>query len=417
MTIAADTDWELRSTGATTNGGGFYDSNPGTSVDYSQQDAAQLSLSDIATDGAGTGVSSVTGGFTAAMEGNCMYISGSGFTTGWYQITAYTDTNNVTIDRSAGATQTGGTGNVGGAWLLNQTDATLFFGTTNKGTYNTCYWKLATYSGVITAAFQVAATYHRWEGYQTTRGDYPQLTNRPYLNFGNTAGAAQWTGAYGRVYNMMFNSDYTGSSAITFSGSGIFHVHRNTKVTRTGYNTYAMQWGYDWGQAFACEFVSSSGTALQYYDEGFKMSFCYIHDSIGGVARFSSGAKGSVFDNCIFDTLTGVAMSMYYANKVMNCTFYNCLTGVLCSSFYSSVTNSIFHSCTTAINTTKDNLSDNNYFYNNTADFVGGVIAGPFDALATDPKLVDPANQDFTLDAGSPCFDTGIKLGTMVGLP
>ena len=95
MAVDSTTIWEIRADGSPTNGGGFADLDPGTSVDYSQQASAQLGVSDAATDGAGTGVSSVTGGFTAAMVGNVMYLSGT--SEGWYQITAYTDTNNVTV--------------------------------------------------------------------------------------------------------------------------------------------------------------------------------------------------------------------------------------------------------------------------------------------------------------------------------
>ena len=106
---------EIRTTGALTNGAIFADLDPGTSVDYSQQNSAELTLTDIATDGAGTGVSSVTGGFTDAMVGNGIYLTGGSVTASWYQITAYIDTNNITIDRSVGLNKTGVTGNIGGA--------------------------------------------------------------------------------------------------------------------------------------------------------------------------------------------------------------------------------------------------------------------------------------------------------------
>ena len=74
MALTGGTQWEIRADGDETNGGGFYDRDPGTSVDYCQQAAAQLSLSDLTTDGAGTGLGSVTGGFTAAMVGNIIRI-------------------------------------------------------------------------------------------------------------------------------------------------------------------------------------------------------------------------------------------------------------------------------------------------------------------------------------------------------
>lgn len=108
MTLAATVVWEIRSDGSATNGGG-YKSNAGT-TDYSQQAAAQLSVSDAACSG-NTTVTSSTGGFTAAMVGNVMYLSSG---PGWYEITARTDTNTVTIDRN-GPNASGMTCNVGGA--------------------------------------------------------------------------------------------------------------------------------------------------------------------------------------------------------------------------------------------------------------------------------------------------------------
>lgn len=109
MAISASTVWEVRTGGSEINGGGY--SSGGT--DYSQQTAAQLSV----TDGAGsstTNLNSVTGGFTSAMVGNVLCISGGTLTTGRYQIVAFVDTNNVTLDRALN-TGSGSTVKVGGA--------------------------------------------------------------------------------------------------------------------------------------------------------------------------------------------------------------------------------------------------------------------------------------------------------------
>ena len=59
---------------------------------------------------------------------------------------------------------------------------------------------------------------------------------------------------------------------------------------------------------------------------------------------------------------------------------------------------------------------DNNIVYNCTTPWTGGIVAGP-NSSTSDPLLADPANQDFTYDATSPAFNTGIKLGAAVGLP
>ena len=63
---------------------------------------AELSLTDCATASAGsTTLTSSTGGFTAAMVGKYYkYFCGTNITAGFYEITGYTDTNTVTIDRA-----------------------------------------------------------------------------------------------------------------------------------------------------------------------------------------------------------------------------------------------------------------------------------------------------------------------------
>jgi hypothetical protein len=133
MAIGATTVWRVRVGGNDQNGAAFDAAIAGAGTDYSQQDAAQLALTDLATPGAAsTTLTSATGGFTAAMIGNGIRIrSGTNFTVGVYFITAYTDTNTVTLDRTPSAAGAGasGAGNVGGAVatlkkILDQATAT-----------------------------------------------------------------------------------------------------------------------------------------------------------------------------------------------------------------------------------------------------------------------------------------------------
>ena len=115
MALPATTVWEIRTDGNAANGGGFSSARAGT--DYSQQAAAQLSLTDLAC-ASNTTLTSATGGFTTAMLGNIVCIaSGTNALAGWYEITAYTNTNTVTIDRTCatGGNMTSGVGKVGGA--------------------------------------------------------------------------------------------------------------------------------------------------------------------------------------------------------------------------------------------------------------------------------------------------------------
>lgn len=120
MTITASAQWWVRTDGDDTNGAG-YDATlaGGSSVNYSDQAAAQLTLTDLATPGAGsTTLTSATGGFTDAMIGNAIRIeSGTNFQAGWYFMTARASSNSCTLDRtpSSGGAGSSGNGKLGGA--------------------------------------------------------------------------------------------------------------------------------------------------------------------------------------------------------------------------------------------------------------------------------------------------------------
>lgn len=120
MAINASMQWWIRQSGNALNGGGFDSAVTNAGTNYADQDAPQLSLTDLATSAANsTTLTSATGGFTSAMIGNVIRIaSGTNFTAGYYVVTAYTDTNTVTLDRtpsSAGAGSSG-VGRLGGAF-------------------------------------------------------------------------------------------------------------------------------------------------------------------------------------------------------------------------------------------------------------------------------------------------------------
>lgn len=418
MTIGVDTAWEIRTTGAGTNGGGFKDLNPGTSIDYSQQDAAQLALTDITSNGAGIGISSTTGGFTAAMHGNCIFITGgTGFTTGWYQITTYTDTNNITIDRSCGVSKTGGTGNVGGAWKFNPTNNGIFFNTTNKSTYNICWIKAGTYTstdlGIISIG--ISPSHHWWKGYNAVRGDTPIGNNRPLLDWNTFSGYMSWSGAHGACWNLRINSAYAGGQNLVYMTS-VFPVLFNCKITRSGFASIAVRMLGDWSRIIQCEVFSTLNNAIQIEKENGLVTFSYIHDSVNGV-MYSGIGSGLAVEHCIIDSCSGKGLQFTFGSRAVNNIIYNCGHGIVTASVYQTYLNNIIHSCGTGINgANQETISDYNCFYNNTTDRSGGVMIGDND-ISSNPFLTDPANADFSLGAGSPCFDTAAKLGVAVGLP
>lgn len=120
MALNAAMTWYNRTGGVEANGGGFDSTISGAGTNYADQDAPQLSITDLAST-ASTTVTSVTGGFTAAMIGNVLRLASA---TGspvadsagsrYLAITGYTDTNTITVDKVSG-TYTLGIAKVGGA--------------------------------------------------------------------------------------------------------------------------------------------------------------------------------------------------------------------------------------------------------------------------------------------------------------
>jgi len=118
MAISAGAIWRGRIGGSNTLCSGVFDPTvSGAGTDYTEQDTAQLALTDLASATPYTTITSATGGFTDAMKGNGIYIaSGTGFTFGRYIITAVTNTNTAIVDRAcATVAASGGVAKVGGA--------------------------------------------------------------------------------------------------------------------------------------------------------------------------------------------------------------------------------------------------------------------------------------------------------------
>jgi hypothetical protein len=414
MAINASTVWEIRTTGAQTNGGGFANLVPGTSVDYSQQNSAQLSRSDIATDGAGTGISSATGGFTTAMWGNCIYITGGGTTAGWYQIVGFTSGNAVTIDRSAGVNKSGATGNVGGAFKYGGTLDSDFTATNNKAAGNKVWVGPGAYTLSESVASGVAGTVAAWitfEGYNVSRGDSPQGDNRPLINCGT---AYSYTiNNYYIYYNLRFNGSFTSLFVMSI---GICYNCRfeNTRVTAgTAANIAAND-----GKFIHCEAVSAAGAAFSGQTGLSSCIDCWAHDSAIGFQWIS--VIESVASNCVTSGIDFSAGGLW-GHVIHGNVIYSCGIGIKSANAsvpsLCVVTNNIITGCTTGASFLTANLF--NFFdyncWNNGANDVVNVTKGPHDITA-DPLLKDQSHGDFTLQANSPCINAGLQLGSIVGL-
>jgi hypothetical protein len=321
MALPATAVIEIRSTATAgnLNGGGFNAARGGT--DYTLQDAAQLTNTD-GTSNASTNFASAGSTFTSVMVGNYLHLTaGTNATVGWYEIVAFVDANNVTLDRvcSTGA-MTNGTFYVGGAISLGGTTDDSFFEIGVGG--NIFYVKGAvtyTLNGTITitAAGGAQAPIHVI-GYNTTRGDDPTGINRPTF----ACGASIFTsGARWCFYNLIFTG--TGTTVFQKGSQGLDVNCKITNLSSTVDRVASKVTGYSHGMS--TEYLSYWGTGVTYATGTIDavLSACYIHDSKKGTLL---GNQFIVLNNCIVADNVVVAVGSDVAGaklwRLINCTLY-----------------------------------------------------------------------------------------------
>jgi hypothetical protein len=407
--ISANAVREVRTTGAQTNSGGFVTGASGT--DYSQQDAAQYALTDVTT--AAADAICLHASAAADMVGNlCYIVSGTNFIVGWYEIISVSVgvsfTLNVACTTAAGAA---GVINIGGAFLIGGTRDDEFTESLVPG--NTVHVKTGTYTLGEALSQQIdgtASNLIKWIGYTAARNDACVGTNRPLIVAGaNTCGF----GGYSDVKNFRFTSEHAGG---VYAGAYSFCTNcksQNTSITagRHAFNGNSSIY-------VSCEGISNNGIAF-YLQAADHVLNCYAHDSVTGIEALSHQTTvfGSIIDTCTTGIQYYVAISKY-RQTVIDCTIYNCGTGISGgANYWGLFLNNIITACTIGASWTA--ITPNNYWdyncWNNTTD-VSNVTKGPHDITA-DPLLNAPATADFTLAAGSPCFDAGIQPSSDIGLP
>lgn len=365
---------------------GYIGYGKGGGVDYTQQDAAQLSLTDLTTDALGTTLSSVTGGFTALMVGNIVYIrSGTGFTPGWYEITAFTDTNNVTIDRSAGALASAGAGEVGGGRSLPLDPHYEIFVDGNENYIKSGTYVPATINVGNDASVNVTM---KIKGYKTTRGDFPLGDDRPLI----TTGANLFTfDNYWNFFNIRVNST---SSETMGSDNGFMAYNCKAVNSSTITNRGAIVANNGFATIIYCEGISTNGYALRMGNTG-KVNLCYAHDSSVGIYAQTSAIPMAF--NVVSSCVTGVSIGAAANDLIINNTIYDCTTGISSNGIYHNIFNNLIDTCTTgvSIGTQTDSiLLDFNNFNNNTTDVVNC-------RKGLRVTLTDPTFTDVTLIAGT----------------
>lgn len=416
MALSAGGLFEIRSGGNDNNGCYFYDEIPGTSVDYTQQDAPQVARPNLTTPGAGS--TTLTDGdagglFTTALPGNGVYIvGGANFTVGLYYIKTRTDANNVVLDRSPtpGGAGANGVGNIGGG-RATITDA--FLEGTQAG--DTVWVEDGNYTpgaAIDVAQAGTATLVIRLRGYKTTRGVEPLDADRPSIDM--AAFNFQISGDYWRVEGL----DFTGTDTIVVTLTGADTYALNCKVRNTSgvANRIALSVAGSYSRAYDCDLISDNGYAVN-LAVNTRVEWCFIIDSAQGIRVTNSECM--IRENIIHNHTTGIAFSGAWTNcDIVGNTIDGNTEGInIAGGEVTRIQNNILSNNTDgAIATGSDKESnelDFNDWYNNGTD-VTLLTKGP-NAQAADPLYTNLGADNFSLAVTSTLRDLGFGIRKGVG--
>ena len=419
MALHQDTLWEVRTGGNNENGGGFHNRVPGTSVDYTQQNAPQLDLTDLACAGAGNiTITSVVGGFTAAMVGNIIRIhAGANFTVGFYEIVTVNSGNSVDLDRTP-ATGVGanGHGKVGGG----QVNCSLVSGAALPG--NTVYIENGNYAAHPATTFGGAYTTSLpliiW-GYNGARGTRPTGVNRPLIQMG----ASQF-GIYHatKIRNISFEGSADG---IVYNDSGTLlgQIFENCKFVNLavagnascvkssgGLNTGPLNF-------IDCEFsgtpgATSYGVQATGLSVGVNVLNCYFHNSSYGILHIagvqsSINAFFSIFANIL---LNGISSNGLFRSVVQSCTFTTIgVNGFFNGGVGTTFVNNTFTNCVNAGINSQASIVMNNNFFGNGNNWIGGTLNPVDNNTFIAPQFVTPGS-NYALQRTSGLIDKAFSM-------
>lgn len=352
-------------------------------IDYSQATATRQQFTNL---GSANGSSNITdnsanGLMTSSMVGNLIHITaGTNFTVGWYEITAFVNSNTLTLDRSPHGANTAsvGTGYVGGALSLGGADDQAVFRLMVDGTSTAAsiyFIKNGTFTmgaAVTLNNFTPAGNYvPRIEGYASMRGDSPLGSTRPVLAMGAN------TFTLSDSSTLMKGLQFTGTGAqVVLTATLAMWI--NVKVTNTSTTAGRYAFG-DPGTGktiyFNCEGQSYRGVAFRSQTPINTLINCYAHDSNIGFELSGGSLVG-----CISSSNVTAALKLPGAGvaSIVGCTLYGSEnktgTGILATTNSTSpnliINNIIYGFVTGATGAAAGNsaIDDYNTFYNNTSD-------------------------------------------------
>ena len=404
--IGATCVWEVRTTGNVNNGGGY--TSGGT--DYSQQAAAQYSLTSVTTTAADAILLHASA--AAVMVGNIANITGgTNFTTGRYEIISVVAGVSITLDRTCTtAAGVGGTVEIGGA--ADHPDTVS--GAVVAG--NTVYIASGTYQPVGANAYVLNTvtaggngTPITWIGYTGSRAKATGQ-NRPLFD-ANAQTNSVYVDVNGNIFkNIRVTNALSDGVYSQATGGTLFINIKSSNNTVDGFEAASSSNYY-----IDCEASNNTGsgfniggtTSSQYY-------YVYSHDnSVGGLETLSGIILGSIADtnanigyfNCSASrTFSSIAYNNTGAS-IDGFTFITDSANAMITFNNSSTNNGQYGFNRSAVTRTPSIFDYNLYNGNGTAG-LNNITAGAND-LTSDPSFNDPLDGDFTVGSSSPVIGAG----------
>lgn len=409
MAFASTTEWDVRTTGSDSNGGGFDLASSGT--DYSIQDSPQVTYTDLVIDGTtNTKITSAGNPFTSAHVGNVINItSGTGFTVQRVQVVSVTS-GAATCDKAVGTLgSTGGNGKLGGGLL------TIGAANTLSVNGNTLHIKSGTYT--ITAKITISARV-MWKGYNSTHGDQgtrplittatnsvlllelttasnsPQIVTIQNINMSHTA-ATRGMGLQGvnSSLNFLFllGCQMDGFSiAVDNSNNGMACLQMVGVEIKNSTGSYSIAWkGSGMLTGHGCWIHSGAGTGIDFQtnDTNCVFSNSVISGNVDGFSTANSAVYHLTLMSCAIQGNTGAGVKLRTQTSTLqasNCIFYG--NGTYGVDFSAGV-----------INGNPTIAGFTNAWGNNTTNDVHNLSKGPTDiTLTADPFTT--AGSDFSLN-------------------
>ena len=359
-------------------------------IDYSNQDTAQFSVSDI-TYVTGTTFTSATINFGKQMVGNVVRITGgTNFTTGYYIITSVTGTTATFNATACSGASSNGAGGLGGAFATPGYCSSLIIAG------NVAFVKGGTTYTTTSASANVAGgsvgftTDGEMAGYTTTPGDNGQFT----IKCGVGVGAALFSGNANKVLR---NIIADGNNETNSKGSTSACTHINVRCVNMYYESF---------QASTSLYIDCSVASPR---SGQPCSDCSNSTFIRCVMTGSTGSafKGNSYQ--AYDCIAygnSVGFELGYDGLIENCTAYNNTShGInLTNSRRQQVRNSVLVSNGGYGITASSNLGPtaayNCAFYNNTSGQTQNLNNRAPVTLSGDP-FTNAAGTDFSPDSTS----------------